>query len=366
MTVGDPTIQNHQCTPDANNQLGSTRKLSQFDDLLPASQRTWDDDIQSPTASMEFLKKELGVDRLNDIHQWLWLVGRPMPPRPLHYQKAVGRNIIVHEQIDLHLTWNEQSIFLKPIPRYLLDQNFWQELLVCKDKCASTDVCDNESEKHGTRPESQDGYINNQKLVEIERTYCDCCALRRLANGFLITYTTLVAYENDFDLAKSSRLIPSEISWLQWRAMVKEWLTLERKSDINPRYIYGELRLGRLNHIYRLTVRSPIRGYLYGYRTYHRFWNANLARITAFIAYIIVVLTAMQVGLATERLSKSNAFERASYGFTVFSILAPLILLGAVSLVFLIVVVLHLVETLRYSRKRFSIIDNRRLSTATP
>jgi hypothetical protein len=36
-------------------------------------------------------------------------------------------------------------------------------------------------------------------------------------------------------------------------------------------------------------------------------------------------LTAKQVGLTINRLSKNNRFQDASYGFTVFSIFAPLI-----------------------------------------
>lgn len=38
---------------------------------------------------------------------------------------------------------------------------------------------------------------------------------------------------------------------------------------------------------------------------------------------MVLVLTAMQVGLATNYLSKSEAFHAASYGFTVFAILGP-------------------------------------------
>jgi hypothetical protein len=36
----------------------------------------------------------------------------------------------------------------------------------------------------------------------------------------------------------------------------------------------------------------------------------------------------MQVGLATEHLGHNLAFQNASYGFTTFSIFAPLIVLG--------------------------------------
>ena len=105
-------------------KASSPRYRVSYDDLLPATSRTSNDDIESPTVSIPFLQKELGVMRLNEMHKWLWFVGRPMPPRPLHYQVAVGRNIVIHERMDLHLVWDQHRIFLKPIPRYLLHSEF--------------------------------------------------------------------------------------------------------------------------------------------------------------------------------------------------------------------------------------------------
>jgi hypothetical protein len=46
-----------------------------------------------------------------------------------------------------------------------------------------------------------------------------------------------------------------------------------------------------------------------------------VATATIFAAF---VLTAMQVGLATEKLGKNTDFQRASYGFTVFSLVGPI------------------------------------------
>lgn len=96
-----------------------------YDDLLPASYRNPHDVVEAATLTLDFLGQELRVDRLNDIHDWLWLAGRPMPPRPLYYQIALRRQIVVHERMDLHLTWDRVRLFLKPIPRYLLHEQFW-------------------------------------------------------------------------------------------------------------------------------------------------------------------------------------------------------------------------------------------------
>lgn len=57
------------------------------------------------------------------------------------------------------------------------------------------------------------------------------------------------------------------------------------------------------------------------------------------VIYITVVLTAIQVGLATEQLRDDARFNRASYGFTVFAIIAPL---GVLSLIGLVLLVLML------------------------
>ena len=54
-----------------------------------------------------------------------------------------------------------------------------------------------------------------------------------------------------------------------------------------------------------------------------------MATATVFIA---LVLTALQVGLATERLQENASFQQASYGFTIFAILGPICAFGLVVL----------------------------------
>lgn len=73
--------------------------------------------------------------------------------------------------------------------------------------------------------------------------------------------------------------------------------------NIDERLIYGELRLSRLNKIYRLSYGPFLRGNL-------THWN----RYGSAIVYITIVLTAMQIGLATKSLADNDAFQSASYG----------------------------------------------------
>ena len=92
-----------------------------FQSLLPATSRTKSDSIVTPQATLEFLEKELLVQRLNAIQEHLWACGRPMPARPLHTQVLLKRNIVITENMELHLVWASGRIFVKPIPLYLLD-----------------------------------------------------------------------------------------------------------------------------------------------------------------------------------------------------------------------------------------------------
>ncbi|KAF6828817.1 hypothetical protein CMUS01_08427 [Colletotrichum musicola] len=65
----------------------SSRRIeADFADLLPASSRTPKDDltIPDPSSVLAWVDVELDLRRLADVHEWLWIAGRPMPPRPLH------------------------------------------------------------------------------------------------------------------------------------------------------------------------------------------------------------------------------------------------------------------------------------------
>ncbi|KAL6409901.1 uncharacterized protein AUP68_06303 [Ilyonectria robusta] len=270
-------------TPGTNNRaLSLAQTASPFAPLLPASYRINNDEGKSDivSASSADAKDDLSVKRLNDIHGWLWLAGRPMPPRPLSYQQASSREIILNEKADMHLVWAiPRRIFLKPIPRYLLDYHFWQDNLATQE----------------------DFY--------------------RCAFGFLLSYAALIQYESDFLIAKEKHLIPENLTWESWIDFVKQLLNSRVDNRVNIRYRYGELRLSRLNKI--LWMHGYLRGYSFPYQTYEEMFTTNLAPIAAATVYIALVLTAMQVGLATPQLGDNDAFQRVSYGFTIFSILAP-------------------------------------------
>ncbi|KAI5849654.1 hypothetical protein DFP73DRAFT_524651 [Morchella snyderi] len=85
------------------------------------------------------------------------------------------------------------------------------------------------------------------------------------ACGFLKSYTQLIVHESDFRIAKDIMLIPEELSWDEWRhysAEVDKYIherTHEGRLQLNPRYRFGELRIQRLNFIYKLRMKeSPL------------------------------------------------------------------------------------------------------------
>jgi hypothetical protein len=298
--------------------------------LLPAAYRpSVESLIPARPDDTACIEHELNLDRLTAVVDWLWFAGRPIPPRPLHYQLLLGRGICVAERIDMHLVWESSRIFLKPIPRFLLEPAFWDAHLSCRG-CQSPHTADSRSGKAHT----------------------DCKqGLRAAALGFLFSYTALVCHESDFLLAKEKYLLPAEVSWPAWRTLARQILETERiEQGIELRFIYGELRLSRLNKIYYLR-RPFLRGYMAQWQQYGAFFRDNFAWLASATVYLAVVLTAMQVGLATS-LADSDAFQSASYGFTIFSILGPLIIVGSVVIVFCCAFVSNWVEAVRYKRRR--------------
>ncbi|KAJ9653416.1 hypothetical protein H2198_007414 [Neophaeococcomyces mojaviensis] len=255
---------------------------------------------------LQYLKFDLNVDRLHKIHKHLWYAGLPHPARTLHHQVMIGREIIITERADLHLVWQGNRLFMKPLPEYLMDYTIWKDFLT----------------------------LDN--------------AIYEDANGFLLSYMWLICAKSDLKIAHDNGLLSKDITWDRWvtfSTAVIPRLNYRTLHIISPRYIYGELRLGRINTIYRMcsettNLKTIFRGYQYSYHDYTTFFERNFAWVLTIIIYLTIVLTAMQVGLGTSQLKGSVAFNRASYGFTVFSILAPLIVVaGGVVVVFVLVFV---------------------------
>lgn len=283
-------------------------------DSLPASYHYHDNSGKRAIANPEddvpnFLLTELSLGGLPDMLKHMWFAGAARPAMPLHFHVALGREIAITDRMDLHLVWTSRRLFLKPVPAFLLDPDFWESNLQCPPACT-----------HQTP--LMDSCRQNLRLVAI---------------GFLYTYVCLVASENDFHVAQEKRLLPqkkdsSPIHWAAWKILARELLRGHDPNMVHPRFLRAELRLSRINIIHRLTHAPFINPYIRGWNSYSDVFRDNLAWIATIIVFVTFVLTAMQVGLATDGLHADAAFQRASYGFTIFAILGPLCMFGLVVL----------------------------------
>ena len=299
--------------PSESDQLGNARVRRL---VLPVVRQNPDRVLQlvNPTKEEDlrrYLGDDLNVDNLNKVHKHLWFAGLPHCARALHHQLMIGRKVVITERADLHLLWRDDRLFLKPLPDYLLSYNIWEGSLL-KEQCLSEN-----------------------------------------AKGFLLSYIWLVRRKSDFLIAQRENLVSKDLAWEQWTAFstaIFPNINPSGLQGISPRYLYGELRLGRLNLIYRLchntrNFKTFIYGYLEGYQAYSSFIVQNFAWVLTAIVYVTIVLTAMQVGLATTELRDSVLFNRASYGFTVFSLVAPLVIMLVALFVLLILIIFNLIYT---------------------
>ncbi|KAM0438540.1 hypothetical protein ACHAPT_001289 [Fusarium lateritium] len=152
------------------------------------------------------------------------------------------------------------------------------------------------------------------------------------AVGLLISYTYLVRRQSDLSIAHAEGILPEAVTSERWTALTRavyEKAPLGNFRLINLRFSYGELRLARLNWIHRVCSRTTSGhnfawDYFNGNPDYTSFFQRNIHTITAATVYVVVILTAMQVGLATDRLQGSVAFQNAAYGFTIFAIIGSM------------------------------------------
>ena len=208
-------------------------------------------------------------------------------------------------------------MFLKSLPDYLLDYQLWKE------------------------------------------TLCEINELHTSACGFLLSSVWLVFQPSDLRVATELRLLSSQIRWVDWTIFVDTFLSnidYDALDTVNKRYRYGELRLNRLDAIYRLThMLEPnyiVRGYMYGYDRYTVFFDRKFGWVLLLFIYITIIPTAMQFGLGTNQLQHDKMFQGASYGFTVFSIVLPVVTVGSAASLFLCLFFLNFLATRIFLQKR--------------
>jgi hypothetical protein len=225
----------------------------------------------------------------------------------------MGFDILYTQQMDLHLLKFSNKLLLKPLPEWMLDHDFWKEN-ICK---------------------SQD--------------------LHESAWGFLVSYVWLLTTPIDLKLAHDHALIPSFVTWHWWKEFVKDFygrIDMEALDGVNKRYHFGDLRLGRINTIYRtrFAYTNFVRGYLYGYNRYVVFFERNFSWILIVFVFFSLVLSAMQVGAGLSPLKDNDAFLSVSYGFVVFSIVSCGAVLAVVAFIFVVIFLFNMVAAIQHDK----------------
>ena len=212
----------------------------------------------SNRAPSETLEADFSTTDLNNIHSHLWIAGSPGNISSLHHQRVLLRKIIPSEQARLHLVWFDRNIYVKPLPDNLLDIN----------RCPDT------------------SFDSSGSLL-----------------GFLSSYCSLIIYPIDLAIAKESHLISEDVTWEQWVAFREAMILKTKDYHINKRYGYGELRLNRLDIIYRLTGRGLT--YFTVHRNYKTYFTQYFSLFVTVFAFAAVILAAMQVLVAIENIPEA-------------------------------------------------------------
>lgn len=236
-----------------------------------------------------------------------------MRARPLHRYKMLGYEVLCTQQMDLHLLQFSNNLMLKPLTEYMLDYEFWQ-----------SHICEEEG-------------------------------LHKSACGFLLSYIWLLTSPLDLKLAHDAYLVPSFITWHWWKDFVRDYasnIDIDVLHQVNVRYHFGDLRLGRINSIYRTRFMFThfIRGYLYGYNRYVIYFQRNFGWILIVFVFFSLVLSAMQVGAGIVPLDQNYAFIRSCYVFVVFSVISCAAVLGFVGILFCFIFIYNMFAAISHAK----------------
>ena len=287
--------------------------------------------LQSSCISQQ-LQREFLTPDLDTLAPHLWLVATQSSSHisPLHEQVLKGCNIVITENPELHLTWTNNRVFIKPVPPYMLSHAFWTTQLVSLTPTSTQSV--------------QHEPLN---------------ALLKAALGFMRAYHYLIQHDSDLHIAKQCRLLPSstDITLEQFHAFIAGFGDVQ-DDEVSPRYSsYGTLRLSRLNFWAKIFLRR------FQFYRINRQYGEYFARFYAPILFsfgiLTVVLGAMQVALQADVSGDRGThrwvgLQKASLWFSV----TTLICICAIGLALLFLYLYMLLRELLFAAK--GIIRRRR------
>lgn len=221
----------------------------------------------------------------------------------------MGREIVVTEHPGLHLIWYHDRIFVKPIPVYMLSAAFWN-------------------------------YI-----AEVDQN------VLRASLGFMRTYCHLIRYGVDFSTAIALELLPKvETAPFDFEGFIEFISQFEDVSDkvVSPRYVYGSIRLTRLNFLALIFLGRP--AYFALRPQYGEYIGHAFVPIITLFAILSTILSSMQVALAVQDPHAAASWETFTKVAKWFSI--AVIILVASLVVFLWFFIPFAIGAAQYAARR--------------
>ena len=266
------------------------------------------------------IARDLESRILDDIYPFLWLVARKSGTHidSLHKQLVKNRVIIISEEPKLHLVWYYGTIYVKPLPDYLLNHVIWRD------------------------------YIPKPIVEPVEtRPRYD---KYRAAVGYLRSYSFLIQHESDFIIAQKLNLLPKYLSFQKFQRFIQPFRSIP-DDQVAHRYQYGQFRLTRLNlavhiiqifHIIRFFRTKERLPWYYQEQLWQtaQYIQQYAAPLVFVFAILSIILSSMQVVLAALGETTWHAFVRASWGFSVATIIfaASPIVIAFTSIILLLIV----------------------------
>lgn len=265
-----------------------------FNDISPLARELQPLRYEARDEVHRFLCAFLDLSRFNAIRKMLWLIAVHGAPRSLYYQKFLRREIVIAEELDLHLVWAKSRIFIKPLPDFLLNYDFWETNISCDPQ------------------------------------------LHRAACGLLYSYCGLIRFGHDLRVAQESRLINENLDYRAWSDFARTILPNLNPKDSNimdKRFQYGELRLNRLDTIYRyspykFSISSILQGFPHALtESYVPYMDQYNNAVSAF-GIIVIILSAFNLSLSAHSNSPDHDLQQAAYGFSIFAMILCAALTG--------------------------------------
>ncbi|KAI5926227.1 hypothetical protein F4810DRAFT_656032 [Camillea tinctor] len=245
----------------------------------------------------DLLTDELKTDVLDDLYEHLWLVAKKEGRHidSLHEHLLKKRTVTIAEHPKLHLVRYYDTIYLKPIPNFLLNHTVW-----------STYLC---SAPGPEIPTSQQQASYNRKA----------------ALGYIRSYGFLIQHESDFFIAQQANLVPSGVTFLQFQQFIRPFRELGDDA-VSNRYHYGQFRLTRLNFAVRVFRPRSMKG-IFPWYYQEQYWQTQdyIQRFGAPLLFVFailsLILSSMQVALAAKGQDVGAAFVQVSWKFSIIIII---------------------------------------------